>query len=235
VKLTAARQLIEQEKFKRETEIEVTVLGKKRQAETEVDAAKRQAEAQIALAEANLKAKQLEAQAVEAREMVDLSVARENLKVREIEVELERRALENRQTFERVAIEFETTKLEIEARKEVQIAMAKAVGDALAQADFKVYGDPSTMASMITNLTRGLGWGALAEGAVQGAPSEVNDLLSQVGGLIQSGGAQALISQVMGKGQTVEPVVVEPVVVEPVAAEPVGAGTVHRNGTAPEA
>lgn len=228
VKLTAARQLIEQEKFKRETEIEVTVLGKKRQAESEVEAAKRQAEAQIALAEASLKAKQLEAQAVEAREMVDLTVARENLKVREIEVELERRALENRQTFERVAIEFETTKLEIEARKEVQIAMAKAVGDALAKADFKVYGDPSTMASMITNLSRGLGWGALAEGAVQGAPDQVNDLLSQVGGLIGNGGAQALLSQVMGKTPVVEPVVVEPVV-----AESVGAGSAHHNGSAP--
>lgn len=199
VKLTAARQLIEQEKVKRETEIEVASLGKRRGAEIEVETAKRQAEAQIALAEAELKTKQLQAQAVEAREMVDIGVAREGLKVREIEIELERRALENRQTFERVAIQFETTKLEIEARKEVQIAMAKAVGEALAQADFKVYGDPSTMASMISNLTTGLGWGALAEGAVQGAPTEVKDLMSQVGGLIQSGGAQALLTQVMGK------------------------------------
>ncbi|RYX86445.1 hypothetical protein EON83_01890 [bacterium] len=202
VKLTAARQMIEQEKFRRETEIEVVALGKLRNAEIEVETAKRQAEAQIALAEAQLKAKQLEAQAVEAREMVDLTVARESLKVREIEVELERRALENRQTFERVAIQFETTKLEIEARKEVQMAMAKAVGEALAQADFKVYGDPSTMASMLTNLNRGLGWGAMAEGAVQGTPDQVKDLLSQVGGLIQNGGAQELLSQLTGKTAT---------------------------------
>lgn len=199
VKLTAARQVIEQEKFKRETEIEVVALGKLREAEIEVQTARRQAEAQVALAEAQLKARQLEAQAVEAREMVDIGVARESLKVREIEVELERRALENRQTFERVAIEFETVKLEIEARKEVQIAMAKAVGEALAQADFKVYGDPSTMASMITNLSRGLGWGALAEGVVQGAPEQVQDLISQVGDFVQSGTAQALLPQVLAK------------------------------------
>ncbi len=202
VKLTAARQVIEQEKFKRETEIEVVALGRLRDADIEVQTARRQAEAQIALAEAQLKAKQLEAQAVEAREMVDLGVAREGLKVREIEIELERRALENRQTFERVAIQFETTKLEIEARKEVQMAMAKSVGEALAQADFKVYGDPSTMASMISNLTRGLGWGALAEGALQGAPEQVKELVSQVGGFIQNGDAGELLSQMAGKTVT---------------------------------
>lgn len=209
VKLTAAKQANEQEKAKRETEIEVAALAKLREAEIEVQTAKRQAEAQIALAEAELKARQLEAQAIEAREMVDLTVSREQLKVREMEVELERRALENRQTFERAAIEFETAKLEIEARKEVQIAMAKAVGEALAQADFKVYGDPSTMASMLTNLTRGLGWGALAEGAVQGAPDQVQDLISQVGGLIQSGGAQSLIAQMLNKNGTERTVTVD--------------------------
>lgn len=210
VKLTAARQVIEQEKYKRETEIEVAASQKLREAEIEAEAAKRKAQAQIALAEAELRAKELEAKAAETLQMVDLGVAREQLKVREFEIELERRALENRQTFERVAIEFETAKLEIEARKEVQMAMARAVGEALSQADFKVYGDPSTMASMISNLTKGLGWGALAEGVTQGAPEPVKDLLSQFGGLIQNGGAEAFLSQMMGKSGAEHTVTAEP-------------------------
>ncbi len=181
VKLTAAKQLIQQEKIKRETELEIAVLARVKQAEAETMAAAQQAQARIALAEAEMKARELEAQGQQALQMVDISVALEQVKVKEMEVEVERKALENKQTYDRAAIEFEQAKLAIEAMKEVQIAMAQAIGQALSQADFKVYGDPQTMGNMIGNLSKGLGLGVLADGLMLGAPESVKQVITQVG------------------------------------------------------
>ncbi|MDQ3814871.1 MAG: SPFH domain-containing protein, partial [Armatimonadota bacterium] len=192
VKLVAAKQLVEQDKIKRQTDVEVASLARIKQAEAEVEAAAKQAQARLLLAEAEMKAKELEAQAQEALEMVSINVAREQMKVKEMEVELERQALENRQTFERAAIEFEKAKLQIEAMKEAQIAMAQAVGQALSHADFKVYGDPATMGNMISNLGKGLGLGTLAEGLMLGAPDGVKQLVSQVGEVVTAVAADAI-------------------------------------------
>jgi uncharacterized membrane protein YqiK len=181
VRLVAAKQLVEQDKIKKQTDVDIAALARVRQAEAEVEAASKQAQARLLLAEADMKARALEAQAQEAMEMVSISVAREQIKVKEMEVDIERQALENKQTFERAAIEFEKAKLQIEAQKEAHIAMAQAIGQALSQADFKVYGDPATMGNMISNLSKGLGLGTLAEGVMLGAPEGVKQLMSEIG------------------------------------------------------
>ena len=180
VKLTGAKQSIEQDKIKRQTDAEVAAFTRLKEAEAELEAARKTAQARLALAEADAKAKELQAQGEQALQLVDIEVQRELMKVKELEVELERQALENKQTFQRAAIEFETEKLRIEAQKEAQIAMAQAIGQALSNADFKVYGDPTTMGNMLSNLHRGLGLGVLADGLMLGAPDGVKDIISQV-------------------------------------------------------
>lgn len=181
VKLTAAKQLIEQDKIKRQTDAEVAAYTRLKQVEVEREVASKQAEARVKLAQAEMQARELEAQGQQALQMVEVSVAREQVKVKELEVEIERQALENKQTFDRAAIDFEKAKLQIEADKETRIAMAQAIGQALSHADFKVYGDPNTMGDMLGNLSRGLGLGALADGVLLGAPNGVKQIVNQIG------------------------------------------------------
>ena len=183
VKLIAAKQVIEQDKIKRQTDAEVAAFARVKQAEGDSQAAEKQAQSRLTLAEAERKAKELEAIGQQALAMVEVNVTRERVKVKQMEVEVERQALENKQTFERAAIEFEKAKLQIEALKDVQIAIAQAIGQALSHADFKVYGDPNTMGNMIANLGKGLGLGALADGVLLGAPDGAKQMMSQVGNL----------------------------------------------------
>lgn len=198
VKLTAAKQVIEQDKIKRQTDAEVAYFSRMKQMDAEREAADKQAHARITLAEAEMKSKELEAQGQQALQMVDVTVAREQVKVKQMEVEVERQALENKQTFDRAAIEFEKAKLQIEATKEAQIAMAQAIGQALSHADFKVYGDPNTMGNMIGNLSKGLGVGALFDGVVLSAPESVKQVISQVGEVATSMANTALERQANG-------------------------------------
>ena len=184
VKLISAKQNIEQEKIKRITEVDVAATANLRQAEVALSAQRRQAEGRLALAEAEAKARELEATGQLAIEMVSVNVERERVRVKEAEVEIERQALENRQTFDRAALDFEKAKLQIEANKEVQIAQARAIGEALSHADFKVYGDPKTMGDMIGNLGKGLSVGALTDGLLLGAPESVKQAVAHVGEIV---------------------------------------------------
>ena len=184
VKLISAKQSIEQEKIKRTTEVEVAATANLRQADVQLAAARKQAEGRLAIAEAEAAARELEAKGQQAIEMVAVNVERERVRVKEAEVEIERQALENRQTFDRAALDFEKAKLQIEANKEVQIAQAKAIGEALSHADFKIYGDPNTMGDMIGNLGKGLSVGALTDGLLLGAPESVKQAVSHVGEIV---------------------------------------------------
>ncbi len=189
-RLIAAKQVVEQDKIKRQTDAEVAAFAALRQAEAERQAADEQAKAQVTLAQASSEAARLQAESETVLKMVDVNVAREQVNVEKAKVDVERQALENRETFAEAALGFERAKLEIEATKEVQIALAGAVGQAMSKAHFQVYGDPTTMAAMITQLTKGLGLGALLDGAVLGLPEEARQAASDaVAGAAESVGA----------------------------------------------
>jgi uncharacterized membrane protein YqiK len=181
VKLTAAKQVIEQDKIKRQTDAEVQAFTQIKQAEAEQEAASRRAAAQLQLAEAEAKAKEMVAQGETALKMVEVNVAKEQVNVQRAQVEVERQALENKQTFERAAIEFEKAKLQIEAAKEVQIAIAQALGQFMSRGNFQVYGDPTTMSRMFGQFTQGLGLGAWSEGLLTGTPDSVKEIVGRLG------------------------------------------------------
>jgi uncharacterized membrane protein YqiK len=191
VKLIAARQTIEQEKLKKQTEVEVQAFADVRKAEADKQATQLQAtamqqlaegEAQAALsrAEGEAKSKELIAGGERAQKMVDVDVQREQVGVEQARVDVERRALENRQTFDRAAIEFEQTKLRIEADKEVQIAFAKAMGEFLSRGNYNIYGDPTTMARLMEQMTRGMSVGSFADGALRSLPQPLAQLLERL-------------------------------------------------------
>jgi flotillin len=69
---------------------------------------------------------------------VEVTVEREKVKVEQARVDVERQSLENRQTFDRASIEFETMKLRIEADKDVQMALAAALGQFMSKGNYNI-------------------------------------------------------------------------------------------------
>ncbi|MBI5831618.1 MAG: hypothetical protein HZB16_04810 [Armatimonadetes bacterium] len=179
-KLIAAKQVVEQDKIKQQTEAEVLAFAQVKQAEGAQEASQRQADARLKLAEAEAKSKERLAGAEQAERLVEVNVERERVEVEKARVDVERQALENRQTFDRAAIEFEQAKLLIGAMRDVQIEMAKSVAQFMSKGSFQVFGDPTTMSSMMTQFTKGLSLGTLADGMIKNAPEPVRDLMGNL-------------------------------------------------------
>lgn len=180
-KLIAAKQVIEQDRIKRQTDAEVAAFTELRRAEAVQKAADLEAQARTRLAEADAKAKELVAQGEQAQRLVEVNVAREQVNVEEARVEVERRALENRQTFDRAAIEFETMKLRIEADKEVQMAMATALGQFMSRGNYNIYGDPTTMSQMFSQYAQGMGFSHKMDGLLKTLPAPLAEMLAGMG------------------------------------------------------
>jgi flotillin len=180
-RLIAARQIIEQDKIKRETDAEVSAYGEIRKAEAAQKAAELDAQARLRLAEAEAKAKELVAQGEQAQRLVEVNVERERVDVEQARVEVERQSLENRQTFDRAAIEFETAKLRIEADKDVQMALAQALGQFMSRGNYNIYGDPTTMSTMFNQYAQGMGFSTKMEGLLRTLPGPLAELLQNLG------------------------------------------------------
>lgn len=180
-KLIAAKQVIDQDRLKRQTDAEVAAFSEVRQAEAAQQSAELDAQARLRLADADAKAKELVAHGDQAQRMVEVNVERERVNVEQARVDVERKALENRQTFDRAAIEFETTKLRIEADKDVQMAMAAALGQFMSRGNYNIYGDPTTMSAMFTQYAQGMGFSNKLDGMLDTLPAPLQELLAGMG------------------------------------------------------
>ncbi|MCX7601508.1 MAG: SPFH domain-containing protein, partial [Meiothermus sp.] len=119
-KLITAKQVIEQERIKKETEAMVAAFAEVKKAEAARQAALLEAEAAITKAKAEAEAQELIAKGLTANKMVEVDVEREKVSVEQARVEVERQALENRQTYSAAALEFELQKLKVQAARDVQ-------------------------------------------------------------------------------------------------------------------
>jgi len=189
-KLIAAKQ-IEQDRLKQQVEAEVQAYAEVKRAEAQQKAAELEAQAILRKADAEARAKELVAQGEQALKMVDVNIAREQVEVQKAQVEVERQALENKQTFSDAALRFELTKLQIEASRDIQKAIAESIGRFMSNGQFVIFGDPGMMASMVQQYFRGMGVGAFVDGLMKGSPlsgdgSVVPQLANQVLSLVQS-------------------------------------------------
>ncbi|MEJ5295878.1 MAG: SPFH domain-containing protein [Fimbriimonadales bacterium] len=167
-KLIAAKQQIEQERIKRQTEVEVQAFAEVKQAEAKKQAAQLEAEAILTRAEAEAKAREQVARGETALKMVDVNIAREQVEVERARVEVERQALEYRQTYSEAALKFEIEKLRIEAQRDVQVELARAIGEFMSRGNMNIFGDPETLARMTEQYAKGLGLGMAIDGALSG-------------------------------------------------------------------
>ncbi len=167
-KLIAAKQQIEQDRIKREMEVQVQAFAEVKKAEAEKQAAELEAQATLTRAEAEAKAREQIARGETAVKMVDINIAREQVEVERARVEVERQALEYRQTYSEAALKFEIEKLRVEAQRDVQVELARAIGEFMSRGNMNIFGDPETLARMTEQYAKGLGLGMAIDGALSG-------------------------------------------------------------------
>ena len=170
-KLIAARQEIERDKIRLQTEAQVSAFTRVTNAQGEQEAATKQAEARLQLAQAEAQSRELVARGERAQQLVPVEVARENVGVEQARVDVERNQLANRQEFAEAGIRLEIEKLRIQADKEVQQEFARALGQFLSKGNMTLYGTPETAQKMMDNMAKGFGIRAMAEGFLGGASS----------------------------------------------------------------
>ena len=173
-KLIAARQEIERDKIRLQTEAQVSAFTRVTNAQGELEAATKQAEARLQLAQAEAQSRELVARGERAQQLVPVEVARENVGVEQARVDVERNQLANRQEFAEAGIRLEIEKLRIQADKEVQQEFARALGQFLSKGNMTLYGTPETAQKMMDNMAKGFGIRAMAEGFLGGASSSAD-------------------------------------------------------------
>jgi flotillin len=163
-KLIGAENEAQQALVRKQRDADGIAYQRQKEAEGELRAAENKAKATLTLAEADAQAKARLAEGDKAIQVVPVMVAAEQVEVNRKQMEVDKSTAEFKQQFEKSAIEFELGKLEVGAQKEVQIAMANAIGNFAQQGNYTVYGTPDTMADMMAKLSKGLGVGAFLQG-----------------------------------------------------------------------
>ncbi|HEY3266864.1 MAG TPA: SPFH domain-containing protein [Armatimonadota bacterium] len=156
-KLIAAKQEIERNKIAEQTQAEVQAYTRVKQAEAELESAEKQAAARLQMADAEAQSRKLIAEGEAAQQMVPVQVERERVNVKQAEVAVEAQALENRQKFAEAGIELEIQRLRISADRDVQMALAQAIGQSLSSAKMTLYGTPDMASSMLQSMAKGMG------------------------------------------------------------------------------
>lgn len=184
-RLITAKQAIEQDRIRKQTEAEVAAFAEVRKAEAAKTAAQLEAEAAITRAKAEAEAQELIAKGQTAGKMVDVDVERERVSVEQARVNVERQALENKQTYSQAALEFELKKFKVEALRDVQAELARSIGQFMSKGNMNIYGDPATLAKMTEQYTKGLGVGNFLDGISTGSNGQSTELIQQILELVQ--------------------------------------------------
>jgi uncharacterized membrane protein YqiK len=180
-KLIAAKQQINENKIREETEADVLAYMAVKQAEGERQAADLQYEAKLRLAEADAQAAARRAEGDRAEKMVAVNVDREQVNVEQARADVERQRLANKQEFEDAALKFELEKLRIDADRDVRVRTSEAMSRLMQGANVQIFGDPTTMASMMQGFMRATGMGMAGDGLLKALSPEARDVLAQLG------------------------------------------------------
>jgi hypothetical protein len=192
----------EQEALQARNEANLEAYRRVKQSEGEQEAANKQADAQIRLAEAEKEAALRRAEGRRAEEMVPVNVDREKVGVESARVTVLRTELEAKTANQAAAIELQKALAEIQAQKEIMVAMATAFGEALGKANMTIWGDPRTLADMQQSFMGGMKNGQFVKGLLTTTPPEVVNAASRAVDSLSSGlgGAlRALTSRFAGR------------------------------------
>jgi len=124
-------------------------------AEASKKAAENKAEARIKEAEAEKQSKVLAAEGEKAIQMVPVEVNAKTVEVNAKQVEVTGKELEYKARFGEVSVKLETNLANINASKEIGIAMANSLGTALQKANINLWGSPDSLKQVTDAFTQG--------------------------------------------------------------------------------
>lgn len=169
-RFTEAQRAADGEAYRLQKEAE----GKKAAADAEAEAVTKKAQAEAA-------AKKAHAEGDKALQMVPVEVAKEQVGVKQREVEVLQQELEARSKHGAAAQTFELEKLRITKDAEIRIAGAQAMATFGGKIEATVVGTPEDVARMTQSYMRGMGVARTLDGFVAGASSDVLDGLDGIG------------------------------------------------------
>src|SRR5215470_10081747 len=183
-KFTEAQRAADAEAYRLQKEAE----GKKAAADAEAEAVTKKAQAEAS-------AKRAHAEGDKALQMVPVEVAKEQVGVKQREVEVLQQELEARAQHGAAAQQFEIEKLRITKEAEIRIAGAQAMATLGGKIEAKVVGTPEDVAKMTQSYMRGMGVARTIDGFFAGASGEA---LAGLDGLGQQ--LSALLAAATKKG-----------------------------------
>jgi flotillin len=190
-KLIAAKKAAEQDRYRKQVDADVIAYALQREAEGKKAAAEAEYAAKVRQAEADATSATKRAEGETALRMVPVNVSRSQVDVEAAKVgverqrvEVEAQSLQNREKYSGAALEFELGKLRIEAGRETQVAIAKALGEFMSKASFNMFGDPESAQRMLKSYFRGMGLGQSIDGFMAGTSLQSKGLLDKVGGQV---------------------------------------------------
>src|SRR5215468_677309 len=169
-KFTEAQRAADAEAYTLQKEAE----GKKAAADAEAEAVTKKANAEAA-------ARKALAEAEKAIQMVPVEVAKEQVGVKQREVEVLQQELEARAQHGAAAQQFEIEKLRIIKEAEVRIAGAHAMATFGGKIEANVVGTPEDVAKMTQSYMRGMGVARTIDGFFAGASGEALEGLDSLG------------------------------------------------------
>jgi len=165
-----------------------------RQAEAQRRAAEKEAEARKLKAAAEREALTAEAAGEQAKQMVPVNVEKEKVAVEQKRVsDVLQPELKAKAEFKEISVQLEVKLKEIEVGGEVQKAFALAMGNAMKGAKMNIFGDPTTLGSMMKMFMRGQAATTLIEGfgetldpeALKSAGAAVSDIKDALGSVLR--------------------------------------------------
>ena len=177
-KVIQAQASAEQQRVSQQTEADIQAYQLVKVATAQQEAAEREAVAQLTRSEAAKKAREFEAEGERAVQLVPVHVSREQVEVEQARVAVSRQDLANKAEFETIARELQVELARIEAMKQVEMAQAQAMGEALGRSQMQVWGTPEQVSRLSGAFLRGQSAGALVDGLAASAPSEVKALVA---------------------------------------------------------
>jgi uncharacterized membrane protein YqiK len=169
-KYTEAQRAADAEAYRLQKEAE----GKKAAADAEAEAVTKKAMAEAA-------AKRAHADGDKALQMVPVEVAKEQVGVKQREVEVLQQELQARAEHGAAAQQFELEKLRITKEAEIRIAGAQAMATFGGKIEANVVGTPEDVAKMTQSYMRGMGVGRVLDGFAAGSTESALDAIDGIG------------------------------------------------------
>lgn len=179
VAVIAKRAEAETKKISDNTQADIKAYEVTATAKAEKDAADNQAGAKLTLAKAEKEAAALKAEGDTAIQMVPVNVDKAKVEVQRIE-------LENKDKYKDIASALTVKLAEVEASKEVQIAMASAVATMLSSAKITLWGTPEQMQTMTQSFLKGQSMGTFVNGMLAGPDGNIN-VVGQMAAMLAAG------------------------------------------------